>query len=265
MKIYEIIDGDSESRVGALLYYENAKAFIIELEKNLDEWSAPLLFTSFIKKNIYTIPKDVSLLWVKERIIPSGRQNLGDILKNHKLKEYDEIRFLELSLGRCSQDSLYIKKVDELPAYVKERQQRLVTEVVALGSDRLLVFFGDNTTRVTSLAELKNNDDIDKVLRNKKLFNSVKVGVGGYSITFNNSIDIQATDLYSTGSGMPLKADDFISFVSRNICDTTKACEILECSRQNIAYLIKRKDLEPISEDVKGNLYTKGDIEKNKW
>ena len=64
--------------------YEKEKSFIIELTDSLDEWNAPLLFTNLVKKRIYTVPRDLSLLWVKERIIPSGRQNIRDILNNHK-------------------------------------------------------------------------------------------------------------------------------------------------------------------------------------
>ncbi len=43
------------------------------------------------------------------------------------------------------------------------------------------------------------------------------------------------------------------------------SCNILECSRQNIAYMVKQQHLVPIKENVKGNLYLKGDILNNKW
>ena len=59
------------------------------------------------KKKIYTIPRDISFLWVKERVIPSGRQNIKAILTQHHMETYDEIVILEISEGRCSQDSLY--------------------------------------------------------------------------------------------------------------------------------------------------------------
>ena len=41
--------------------------------------------------------KDISLMWVKERIIPSGRQNIGSILKKHRLNKYSEMDILWLS------------------------------------------------------------------------------------------------------------------------------------------------------------------------
>ena len=54
MKSYEIIDTEEHRSVGILLYYEKKKDFIIELQENLNEWTAPLLFTNLVKKGIYT-------------------------------------------------------------------------------------------------------------------------------------------------------------------------------------------------------------------
>ena len=122
MKIFEIIDEENHIDIGTLLYFERKKIFIIELMDNLDEWTAPLIFSNFVTRGIYTIQREFSKMWVNERIIPSGRQNIGSILKNHKLQSYDEMKFLELSNGRCSQVSMYIKKIEHLPGYVQKRK-----------------------------------------------------------------------------------------------------------------------------------------------
>ena len=145
MKIFEILDEENERSIGALLYYEKEGTYIVELQDDLDDWTAPLLFTSYVKKNIYTIPREISFLWVKERVIPSGRQNISDILAHHKLKTYDEMKFLEISEGRCSQDSLYIKKIEKLPEYVVERTKKHITECILSEDNMLLCFFADDT------------------------------------------------------------------------------------------------------------------------
>ena len=113
MKIYAIYDKETarNSALGYLFYYEKANEYIIELNDWLDEWEAPILFQGLVKKGIYTVPRDVSLLWVRERVIPSGRQNIGSILKNARLKEYNEMALLALSKGKCSQDSCYIEEI----------------------------------------------------------------------------------------------------------------------------------------------------------
>ena len=90
MKIFAIIDEETTLLTGILLYYEKEGTCVIELPEYLDEWTAPLLFTSYVKKKIYTIPRDISFLWVKERVIPSGRQNINDILAHHNIWKREE-------------------------------------------------------------------------------------------------------------------------------------------------------------------------------
>ena len=141
MRAYEIIDSENDIDIGVLLYYEKEKTFLIELSAELDEWTAPLLFTGFVKQHIYTIPRDISFAWVRERVIPSGRQNINDILSHHRLKEYDEMKLLELSEGKCSQDNLYIRKIDELPPFVLDRMKQNLVDVVLLDDKDILCFF----------------------------------------------------------------------------------------------------------------------------
>ena len=263
MRIYEIVDEEINEVVGTLLYYEKRRAFIIELKENLDEWTAPLLFTAFVKKHVYSMSEKVSLMWVRERIVPSGRQNIGSILNTHKLKEYDEMKFLELSNGKCSQDNLYIRKIEKLPEYVKERMKKNLIELLVTRSNNLLCFFADDTTRKVELSDIKY-EGIEKLQANQQLLLSGKVGVGGYSANFGESIDIPASELYDVGLQIPLSVTDFLDFVNKNIYDTTESCSELECSRQNIAYL-QGKYLKPIKENVKGNLFLKGDILRVEW
>lgn len=265
MKIFEIVDGEVNLSIGILLYYEKEGTCIIELQEYLDEWTAPLLLTAYVKKKIYTIPRDVSLMWVRERVIPSGRQNIDDILRNHGLKSYDEMKFLEISGGKCSQDSLYIRKVECLPQYVLDRMGRNIVECVAAENNTVLCFFEDDEVRKIDLAQLKQVECVDKVIGNVELFRSCKVGTGGYFITFNDSIDIPAGILHKSGKEIPLTLGDFKAFVKKNVVDTTESCDILMCSRQNIAYLIEKQQLAPVKSEVRGNLYLKGQVLRNKW
>ena len=265
MKIFEILDEENSLSIGVLLYYEKSHTYIIELSETLDEWSAPLLFTRFIREKSYTIPRDVSLMWVKERVIPSGRQNLGSILSNHRLKDYDEMKFLELSQGRCSQDSLYIRKIEVLPDYALKRAEKNLLECVPLEGTDILCFFADGITKKIDLKKLKKHDDIQKVISNRVLFQSCTLGVGGYYITFNDSIDIGRDFLYDAGATIPISLSDLSLFVQKNVLDTTRACETLECSRQNLAYLVKQDQLTPLQENLKGNIFLKGDILRNSW
>ena len=56
-----------------------------------------------------------------------------------------------------------------------------------------------------------------------------------------------------------------MAFIQRNILDTTESGRLMGCTRQNISYLVKKNRLQPVKEEVKGNLYLKGELLKNTW
>ena len=270
MKHYRIYDQDNDIEIGTLLYYENEKNFLIELREELDYWTAPLLFAEMVERGIFTSSRRFGLLWVRERIIPPDRQNIASILAYHHLKEYDEMKLLELSGGRCAQDNMVIERQEQLPDYVLQRQRKNLVDVVPGEEHALLCFFADDSVRRVPLDQMKDEDldvwskelkmDLEHVLRNQKLYESCRIGSGGYYATFNDSIDIPAAVLYKSGKELPLKLEDFYTFARRNLPDTTESCELLGCTRQNLAYMVKQGHIKPVREEVKGNLYLKGDL-----
>ena len=48
----------------------------------------------------------------------------------------------------------------------------------------------------------------------------------------------------------------------KNVVDTSTACDMLQCSRQNLSYLVNERKIEPIIYGTKENLYLKGEIER---
>lgn len=264
MKIYEIMDSEENLSIGFLLYFEKKKEFIIELQEYLDEWSAPMLFSNLVKQGIRTMPRNLSYYWVKERIIPNDRQNISEILKNHKLLTYDEMTFLELSKGKCSQDSFYIQRVKELPLYIQTRTIKII-DCTPLENSRILCFFENGETKIIHLSCMTQIKDMEKILSNTSLFSSCMTGTGGYYITFNDSIDIPANILYESGETIPFSITDFQCFITNNLLDTPDSCNILNCSRQNLSYLTKQGKLTIAKENVNGNVYLKGNVLKNTW
>lgn len=260
MRIYEIYDEESNLSIGTLLYYEKDNRYIIELQNYLDEWTAPLLFTRQVADKEYTILYELSYIWVKERVIPSGRQNINSILLHHKLKEYREIDFLEISEGRCSQDSLCVKKRHDLPDYVKKRLSRNIRECLITDDNQLLCFFMDGTTKKIDVLRMSDVDCVKKIKDNEQVFKTAQVGTGGYGVLFNDALELSSRRLYEAGDAIPISLNDFMSFVKSNILDTSESCNLLECSRQNLSYLVKEQYIHPIKDNVKGNLYLKGDI-----
>ena len=128
-----------------------------------------------------------------------------------------------------------------------------------------MCFFVDGLTKKVTLASLVDIRNIDKITANLQLFESCRLGTDGYYLTFNDSIDITAGVLYERGEVVPVSYADFISFAGSNTVDTSKACAIMGCTRQNLAYMTDRGMLTPVQENLKGNLYLKRDILKNLW
>ena len=265
MKIYEIFDEENNMSVGTLIYYVKSRTFDIELAEGLDEWTAPLLFAGLVKEGIVSIPRDLSATWVRERIIPAGRQNISSILNNCRLKEYDEMKLLEASQGRCSQDGLVIKRQSELPDYVKERMAKNLCDCFLQDKNTIIVIFNDDTVKMIDLKDLLNISDMDKVIKNDKLKASVKLTPGGFAITFNDSIDVSARVLYEKGIRLPITKQTFIAFARNNILDTTESCELLGCSRQNLSYLVNEQIIDTVKSTGKSNLYFKGEVLKGLW
>lgn len=265
MKVYAIHDDEVNKieEIGFLFFYEKTNSFVIELRDTLNEWNAPLLFSSLVKRGIYTVPKNIARLWVEERVIPSGRQNIGIILKNAKLTKYNEGKLLALSRGRSSQDSCYLQemKTDNLPEWVQARQSDNIFECFPIIDNRIICLLKNNTVIEVDLKQcLEEVPKLYTVLSNERLLSTLKVDAGGYGVSINESIFIEKRVLLEKGIIIPIYAGVFMDFAKHCVVNTSEACSMLECSRQNLAHLIKTDVLHPLKEGWRENVFLKGEI-----
>jgi len=270
MKIFAIRDDlDSTKKdVAYLIYYERDKQFYIELPEHADPWETPLLLSSFLKRGETTINAYWSRIWVQQRIIPSNRQNLGQILKENNLDEYDEFCLLMLADGRCAQDDYYLAPIreEDLPKSFLRRFQKKVEDVVPLSEKQLLVFFRDGAVKKCNIeAILKDEITFSLILRDNSIFKSVRLQPGGYGVYWGEENTVADDVLYDCGKDVPLSLEDFRSFVENRVVTTTEAAELLECSRQNINDLIQRNKLHPVKVSPKNKLFLKSEILQRKW
>lgn len=269
MKIFAIRnEADGNAIVGYLFYYSKKKRFYIELPEDADEWSTPLLLSSFVRRKKKTVDARWSKIWVQQRIVPSDRQNIGQILRDNGLAAYDEYALLMLSMGRCTQDELYLEpiKFEDLPHEIRERRSRKIIDVAPLPGERLLVFFENGTTKLCDIAAIVDPETpLGKYLNlHPKEFYLVQVQTGGYGLSWG-TLSVSDTELYESGNHVPLTVDDFRSFVSTNVFSTAQAAERLGCSRQNIDDLVKRGKLTPAKETEKGKLFLRSDVDRREW
>lgn len=270
MKIFAIRDDNIGKNVDLayLFYYEKDKNFYIELPDKADEWETPFMLSSFVKRRMNTLNAYWSRLWVSQRIVPPDRQNLGQILKENGLKEYDEYELLMLANGRCAQDECFLVPITEeqLPKEFVKRYERKVKAVVPLKERQLLVFFRNGETKKCDIEQmLLSHPKFYPILKEESLFRKVDIQTGGYGVCWGSDICISDEYLYEKGDLIPLELDDFRSFVSNGTINTTEATELLGCSRQNIDDLVKRKKLRPIKTDAKNKLFLKAEVSERRW
>lgn len=270
MKIYAIRDESAEIQkdLAYLFYYEIEKQFYIELPENADPWETPLLLDSFVKRNEMTVNSYWALKWVQQRIVPTDRQNLGEILRVNGLEEYDECKLLMLTMGRCAQDDYYLVPMDEneLPGEIVKRYTTRVEDILPLEDFSLLVFFRDGAVKKCDLkAHFEETKPFHILLKKPEYFGFARIQTGGYGVTWDVNMNISDTMLYQTGEPIPLSMADFQNFVAQRVVNATEASEILGCSRQNIIDLTKREKLHPIKSSEKNTLYLKSEVVKRNW
>ncbi len=268
MKIFAIKDEtDLNQKVLAwLIYYEQAKRFYIELPSDADVWETPLLLSSFLKRGERTINAYWSEQWVRQRIVPQDRQNLGIILKENGLREYDEFQLLKLASGRCAQDDYYLEELQELPSELTDRFEKKIEDVIPLREKYVLAFFRNGQVKKYNAGNyFDGKPEFSPLCANEKLFWDVSVLPGGYGIGWGERQTIPDTELFANGLDIPLSLDDFLSFIRIRVVNSKEAEELLGCSRQNIRDLVKRGKLHPVLNTPKNTLFLKSEIEERMY
>ena len=268
MKIFAIRNENrsDEKDLAILLYYEKDKKFFIELPEDSFHWEVPLILSSFVKRGIYSIDAEWSKKWVQQRIVPPERQNIGQILRDNKLKGYDEYNLLLLSMGRCEQDDYYLVQLKEIPAFIKIRYENKVEAVTPLDDHQLLVFFcNGDAKKYNAKAMYDRLYAYYQRLNPEILFYQVKVETGGYGVCWGNEVRLSKDELYMHGERFPFTLKEMKAFVQHSTVNSAEAAEILNCSRQNIDDLVKRGKLNPLKKSEKSMLFLKDEVLERLW
>ncbi len=122
MRRFEILDA---SRRGALpcavLNWDERKdEFSIEIAKWAGEGDVPMLLAPFARKGQRRVDDAWARRWVAERVVPSSRQNLGQVLKANGLDGYEPMALLVAGAGRCAQDDFCIREIAQDDFRIRE-------------------------------------------------------------------------------------------------------------------------------------------------
>ena len=268
-QLYSLRDeARGEARDLAILEcYANPAEFFFELPPDADPWELPFILHEFCQRGRLTVDAEWSGRWVRSRLVPPERQNLGEVLRENGLDSYDELRLLGLTGGRCAQDSCYLAPLsrEALPRWYVERLRERVTDAFALGAFRLVVTFADGTAALCRADEmLAGRRAFTRVLADEAVFSRVAVQAGGHGIRWGSQLEVPAGELLGSGQALPLGADDLARIAAQATCDTAEAAQILRCTRQNISDLVRRGKLGPIKTGCRLALFLRADLLKRR-
>lgn len=265
MKILEIIN---KKTIGFLLYFEDTKDFYIELKDNLLIKDVPIFFDYYIENKIKFIDSYHSLMFVRERIIPSNRQNINSILKSIKSSLYDEYEMLVAYKGKSCQDDVFVRPISysKIDSNIKKRLQNRILDVVPQDNRSLILFLFNGDSIIIDLnILLKNNKCFDVIFKNDEIFYSVDVSSFGFGVNFGSNLFIPYDILCKNGKKIEIKMDSFIEFSKRSFLETSDVCDSLNCSRQNVSDLIKRNKLKVTRKSKNNAFFIKSDVNNRKW
>lgn len=265
MKIFAIRENNINENIGYLFYYEKSKECYIELMDNLNEWNVPLILSSLYKNGFRTINSYWTKVWISQRIVPKDRQNIGQILKDNKLKYYDEFELLLLSKGRCEQDDYYLEEInkDDLPKKILDRFEIKIEDILVLKDNKLLLFFKNKKVKLFDLKEYVLEHKEFEIVN--KYIKEVQILVGGYGIYWDSNLEIMDYVLYDLGKAINPTKDIFIDYIKNSVLTTAEVVELLNCSRQYVNELVKNDKLHPIKSSEKNTLFLKSEVIKLNW
>lgn len=170
MRRFELIDGSRRvSKACAVVSWdEGNRTLAIEVCEWAGEADLPMTLGALVAKGQRRIEGEWARRWVSERVTPSGRQNLGAVLKANGLDFYDEFDLFLAAYGRCAQDDFYLRELeeqgDETPAKASEKiaaELRSARKEAGLTQHELAQRAGLKQTAVSRLESGKSNPTVD--------------------------------------------------------------------------------------------------------
>ncbi|MBR0400402.1 MAG: hypothetical protein IJH95_06285 [Mogibacterium sp.] len=248
MKIFEIIDESREDKqLGYLFCLEKSGEYCIELNPGVRAEDFPIFMASFINRNIFTVDPEWSRRWVESRVIPTDRQNLGMVLRENRMKEYNLLRLLILGEGRCSQDDCAVRPADEryLPDWVRQRRYKKITFTVSIRSDAVMTAFADGSMKIYEMEEAAGETEIFP---------------GGFGLRTEKGGYIPAEKIYADGIEIPVTTDEFRTAAKTFLLDTSEVCRELDCSRQYLDQLVRKNELRAVKTSGHVRIYSLIDV-----
>lgn len=112
LRNYRIMSGDTHTSCGILIYDEEKEIYHVRIYRDHDINDMPAILALSAQQGDYDLDEKRSLMFVKARVVPPDRQNIGQILREIGAKYYSEFAILDYTSGRCCRDNFYIEEIN---------------------------------------------------------------------------------------------------------------------------------------------------------
>lgn len=97
-----------------LSYDEEKDVYHVSIPASVNPDNLPAILGILARKGVREIEDRWARQFVKERVVPPDRQNIGMILRDAGLGYYSEFALLVYTSGRCAMDEFFIEEIGEL-------------------------------------------------------------------------------------------------------------------------------------------------------
>lgn len=104
-------DDASRSALAFLEYDDSDDIWSCTISENAERKYLPAILFLFVEKGIFKLDNEWTRKFIKERVVPAERHNIGTILHDIGLQYYDEFKILMFVNGRCCQDNCYLVEI----------------------------------------------------------------------------------------------------------------------------------------------------------
>ncbi len=102
-----------QEEYAVLSYDEDNDLYHISIPLSADPDNLPTIPGILARKGIREIDDKWARRFVRERVVPPDRQNIGMILRELGMGYYSEFPLLVYTSGRCSMDEFFIEEITE--------------------------------------------------------------------------------------------------------------------------------------------------------
>lgn len=102
---------ETSTEYAVLTYDDETDQYAVHIPETVGVNDLPAILSLLAKQGRRELNDKWARRFVKERVVPPDRQNIGMIMRQLNMKMYSEFPILEYTSGRCCMDDFYLREI----------------------------------------------------------------------------------------------------------------------------------------------------------